>query len=79
MDDSPAAIASLTAIRELLVILKNKGVVSSNEIVDMLNAIDPGITAATEFDRSLYRAYLWLKTPHLTDSIIDTLAPGVDS
>ncbi len=79
MDDSPAAIASLAAMRELLVLLKNKGVVSSNEIVTMLNAIDPGITAESEFDRMLYRAYLWLKTPHLADSIVETLGTGGDN
>ena len=73
MHDSPAAIASLTAMRELLVLLKSKGILSSNEIVNMLNAIDPGISAENEFDQMLYRAYLWLKTPHLADSIIETL------
>lgn len=79
MDDSPAAIASLTAMRELLALLKNKGVVSSTEIVTMLNAIDPGVTAETEFDRMLYRAYLWLKTPHLADSIVEALGNSRES
>lgn len=74
MHESPAAIASLAAMRELLVLLKNKGILSSHEIVGMLNAIDPGITAESEFDQMLYRAYLWLKTPHLADSVVETLA-----
>ncbi|MDU0340834.1 hypothetical protein [Bosea rubneri] len=78
MHESPAAIASLAAMRELLVLLKNKGILSSNEIVGMLNATDPSIAAENEFDQMLYKAYLWLKEPHLADSLLETLTSRKD-
>jgi hypothetical protein len=39
----------------------------------MLNGVDPGIAAEREFDQMLYKAYLWLKAPHIVESISQTL------
>jgi hypothetical protein len=68
-EDSPAAIASLSVIREILIVLRDKGILTSNDIVDAINKADPGITAESEFDKMVYRACLWLKTPHLAESL----------
>ena len=40
-EDSPAAIASLSVIREILMVLRDKGILTSNEIVDAINKTDP--------------------------------------
>jgi len=69
-EDSPAAIASLSVIRETLVALRDKGILTSNEIVTAINRVDPGITADNDFDKMVYKACLWLKTPHLAESLI---------
>lgn len=73
MNDSPAAIAALTAMRELLILLRMKGLITAGEILDMLNKVDPGISAEDPFDKMTYRAYLWLKTPHLIDGALETI------
>jgi hypothetical protein len=73
-EDSPAAIASLSVIREILIVLRDKGILTSNEIVNAINRTDPGIAAQSEFDQMVYKACLWLKAPHLVESVQQTLS-----
>jgi hypothetical protein len=73
IDDSPASVVALSAMRELLVALRQRGLFSAVEILDLLDKIDPGIAAEGDFSQQVYQACLWLKAPHMADGLVQAL------
>jgi len=69
--DSPAALASLSAMRGLLVLLKRKGVLTAGEIVGMLHDVEAEGSADPLANAQLHSAYIWLRMPHLVESVLE--------
>jgi hypothetical protein len=73
MQDSPASLVTLAVLRELLGVLREKGLLSAVDILDLIDKVDPGIAAESDFDKQSYQACLWLKAPHMADGLIQAL------